>query len=106
MLLAVCLLWPGWVAEFQSEGPVGIGGMWPLSGPAAFFGKAADGPASLAVDEINEAGGPLVGGKPGKPALPPQGETRNARQGVAGGEGPGPRGKGDLSLSPRLLPGP
>jgi len=60
LLLAACLLWPGWVGAFQSEGTVRIGGMWPLSGPAAFFGKAAHGLASLAVDEINEAGGLVV----------------------------------------------
>src|SRR3989441_10618626 len=89
-LLAACLLWPGWVGAFQSEGTVRIGGMWPLSGPAAFFGKAAHGLASLAVDEINEAGGLAVGGKRGKLALPPRGEGRHAEPGLAGGEGPGP----------------
>jgi len=82
-LLAACLLWPGWVGAFQSEGTVRIGGMWPLSGPAAFFGKAAYGLASLAVDEINEAGGLVVEGKRVKLALHAQDEACNAEQGLA-----------------------
>lgn len=82
-LLAACLLWPGWVGAFQSEGTVRIGGMWPLSGPAAFFGKAAHGLASLAVDEINEAGGLVVDGKRVKLALHAQDEACNAEQGLA-----------------------
>jgi len=83
LLLAACLLWPGWVGAFQSEGTVRIGGMWPLSGPAAFFGKAAYGLASLAVDEINEAGGLVVDGKRVKLALHAQDEACNAEQGLA-----------------------
>ena len=83
LLLAACLLWPGWVGAFQSEGTVRIGGMWPLSGPAAFFGKAAYGLASLAVDEINEAGGLVVEGKRVKLALHAQDEACNAEQGLA-----------------------
>ena len=83
LLLAACLLWPGWVGAFQSEGTVRIGGMWPLSGPAAFFGKAAHGLASLAVDEINEAGGLVVEGKRVKLALHAQDEACNAEQGLA-----------------------
>ena len=82
-LLAACLLWPGWVGAFQSEGTVRIGGKWPLSGPAAFFGKAAYGLASLAVDEINEAGGLVVEGKRVKLALHAQDEACNAEQGLA-----------------------
>ena len=82
-LLAACLLWPGWGGAFQSEGTVRIGGMWPLSGPAAFFGKAAYGLASLAVDEINEAGGLVVEGKRVKLALHAQDEACNAEQGLA-----------------------
>ena len=82
-LLGACLLWPGWVGAFQSEGTVRIGGMWPLSGPAAFFGKAAHGLASLAVDEINEAGGLVVEGKRVKLALHAQDEACNAEQGLA-----------------------
>src|SRR2546425_5400054 len=100
LLLAACLLWPGWVGAFQSEGTVRIGGMWPLSGPAAFFGKAAYGLASLAVDEINEAGGLVVGGKRVKLPLPPQDEACNAQQGLAGGKRPAPRGKVIFSLRP------
>src|SRR5437879_12324519 len=83
LLLAACLLWPGWVGAFQGEGTVRIGGMWPLSGPAAFFGKAAHGLASLAVDEINEAGGLVVEGKRVKLALHAQDEACNAEQGLA-----------------------
>src|SRR5437867_12526639 len=82
-LLAACLLWPGWVGAFQSEGTVRIGGMWPLSAPAAFFGKAAYGLASLAVDEINEAGGLVVEGKRVRLALHAQGEACNAEEGLA-----------------------
>ena len=82
-LLAAFLLWPGWAVAFEGEGTVRIGGMWPLSGPASFFGKAAFGLASLAVDEINEAGGLVVGGKRVKLALYSQDEACVAEQGLA-----------------------
>src|SRR3989441_8768237 len=105
LLLAACLLWPGWVGAFQSEGTVRIGGMWPLSGPAAFFGKAAYGLASLAVDEINEAGGRVVDGKRVKLALHAQDEACNAEQGLAGVEGLATLGKVIISPGPRCPSG-
>src|SRR2546430_11382306 len=101
LLLAACLLGPGWVGAFQSEGTVRIGGMWPLSGPAAFFGKAAYGLASLAVDEINEAGGLVVDGKRVKLALHAQDEACNAEQGLAVGKRLATVDKGIFSLRPR-----
>jgi len=37
--------------------------MWALSGPAAYIGSSSNGLSSLAIDEINEAGGMLIEGK-------------------------------------------
>jgi branched-chain amino acid transport system substrate-binding protein len=76
-------LWPGVASAFQDEGTVRVGGLWALSGPAAFFGKASLGLATLAVDEINEAGGVLVGGKRVKLQLYPQDDACNPEQGLA-----------------------
>jgi branched-chain amino acid transport system substrate-binding protein len=60
-----------------------VGGMWALSGGAAFFGKAALGLATLAVDEINEAGGVKIGGKAVKLEMHPQDDACAAEQGLA-----------------------
>jgi branched-chain amino acid transport system substrate-binding protein len=54
---------PGHGEAFQEEGTLRIGGMWALSGPAAYIGSSSKGLAQLAVDEINEAGGVTVQGK-------------------------------------------
>jgi len=59
---ALALL-PGAGAAFQEEGTLRIGGMWALSGPAAYIGSSSRGLAQLAVDEINEAGGVSIQGK-------------------------------------------
>ena len=77
------LLIPASAPAFQSEGTLRIGGMWALSGGAAFFGKAALGLGTLAVDEINEAGGVMVGGKRVKLTMHPQDDACNAEQGLA-----------------------
>lgn len=61
--LVLALLIPGGAAAFQEEGTLRIGGMWALSGPAAYIGSSSKGQASLAVDEINEAGGVPAQGK-------------------------------------------
>lgn len=60
------VLSPGWVSAFQEEGTLRIGGMWALSGPAAYIGSSSNGLSSLAIDEINEAGGVAIQGKPVK----------------------------------------
>jgi branched-chain amino acid transport system substrate-binding protein len=83
VLLIALLTLPGGVVAFQSEGTLRIGGMWALSGGAAFFGKAALGLGTLAVDEINEAGGVTVGGKRVKLTMHAQDDACNAEQGLA-----------------------
>jgi len=65
---SVTLFWllgfaPGGAGAFQEEGTLRIGGMWALSGPAAYIGSSSKGLSALAVDEINEAGGVMVQGK-------------------------------------------
>ena len=63
LLSLLLVLSPGWVGAFQEEGTLRIGGMWALSGPAAYIGSSSNGLSSLAVDEINEAGGISIQGK-------------------------------------------
>jgi branched-chain amino acid transport system substrate-binding protein len=64
VILSVLLLFfPGGVSAFQEEGTLRIGGMWALSGPAAYIGSSSNGLSSLAIDEINEAGGIAIKGK-------------------------------------------
>ena len=82
-LLSVLLALPGWATAFQGEGTLRVGGMWALSGGAAFFGKAALGLGTLAVDEINEAGGVKIGGKAVKLTMHAQDDACNAEQGLA-----------------------
>jgi branched-chain amino acid transport system substrate-binding protein len=53
----------GGASAFQEEGTLRIGGMWALSGPAAYVGSSSNGLSSLAIDEINEAGGIEIKGK-------------------------------------------
>lgn len=60
--MALVLL-PSGVSAFQEEGTLRIGGMWALSGPAAYVGSSSNGLSSLAIDEINEAGGVEIKGK-------------------------------------------
>ncbi|MGH7389743.1 MAG: ABC transporter substrate-binding protein [Candidatus Rokuibacteriota bacterium] len=83
LVLGVLLAVPGGSLAFQEEGTLRIGGMWALSGGAAFFGKASLGLATLAVDEINEAGGVKIGGKAVKLTIHPQDDACNAEQGLA-----------------------
>jgi branched-chain amino acid transport system substrate-binding protein len=83
IVLSVLLALPGWAMAFQNEGTLRVGGMWALSGGAAFFGKAALGLGTLAVDEINEAGGVKIGGKAVKLTMHPQDDACNAEQGLA-----------------------
>jgi branched-chain amino acid transport system substrate-binding protein len=82
-LLVAALAMPGWALAFQNEGTLRIGGMWALSGGAAFFGKSSLGLATLAMDEINEAGGVKVDGKAVKLTLAAQDDACNAEQGLA-----------------------
>jgi branched-chain amino acid transport system substrate-binding protein len=83
ILLGVLLALPGWAVAFQDEGTLRIGGLWALSGGAAFFGKASLGLATLAVDEINEAGGVKIGGKAVRLTIHPQDDACTAEQGLA-----------------------
>ncbi|MGH7326032.1 MAG: ABC transporter substrate-binding protein [Candidatus Rokuibacteriota bacterium] len=83
ILLGLLLALPGWAAAFQEEGTLRVGGLWALSGGAAFFGKASVGLATLAIDEINEAGGVKVAGQAVKLTLHPQNDACNAEQGLA-----------------------
>jgi len=82
-LLVAVLALPGWALAFQNEGTLRIGGMWALSGGAAFFGKSSLGLATLAMDEINEAGGVKVDGKAVKLTMAAQDDACNAEQGLA-----------------------
>jgi branched-chain amino acid transport system substrate-binding protein len=83
ILIGVVLTWPGWAGAFQDEGTLRIGGTWALSGGAAFFGKSSLGLATLAIDEINEAGGVKIGGKAVKLAIYPQDDACTPEQGLA-----------------------
>jgi branched-chain amino acid transport system substrate-binding protein len=59
---AVCLV-ASPARGFQLEGTLRIGGMWATTGGVALTGKGALNLSRLAVEEINAAGGVLVGGK-------------------------------------------
>jgi len=63
LMCALALLVPAGAGAFQEEGTLRIGGMWALSGPAAYIGSSSKGQASLAADEVNEAGGVAIQGK-------------------------------------------
>ena len=82
-LVLAFVLVPVTAIAFQNEGTLRIGGMWALSGGAAFFGKSALGLATLAVDEINEAGGVTVDGKKVKLTISAQDDACTAEQGLA-----------------------
>jgi branched-chain amino acid transport system substrate-binding protein len=82
ILIGVLLALPGWAVAFQNEGTLRIGGMWALSGGGAFFGKSSLGLATLAADEINEAGGVKIAGKAVKITLYPQDDACVAEQGL------------------------
>lgn len=81
-LVSALLLWPAWAGAFQEEGTLRVGGMWALSGGAAFFGKASLGLANLAIDEINEAGGVKVGDKRVKLQMYAEDDACRAEQGL------------------------
>ena len=83
VLLGVLFVLPGWALAFQNEGTLRIGGMWALSGGAAFIDKSSLGLANLAIDEINEAGGVKIGDKAVKLTMHPQDDACNAEQGLA-----------------------
>jgi branched-chain amino acid transport system substrate-binding protein len=82
-LAVVLLLTPVTATGFQDEDTLRVGGMWALSGGAAFFGKSSMGLANLAIDEINEAGGVTIGGKRVKMTLHAQDDACTAEQGLA-----------------------
>jgi branched-chain amino acid transport system substrate-binding protein len=76
------LLVPAGAVAFQEEGTLRIGGMWALSGPAAYIGSSSKGLAQLAVDEINEAGGVVVQGKRVKLQLSTYDDACKAEEGL------------------------
>jgi branched-chain amino acid transport system substrate-binding protein len=57
------LLPPAGVKAFQDDGTLRIGAQWAMSTVVAVFGVNANALFSLAIDEINEAGGVKIGGK-------------------------------------------
>ncbi len=81
LVLALPVVPPG-VGAFQEEGTLRIGGMWALSGPAAYIGSSSKGLAQLAVDEINEAGGLLVQGKRVKMTIHTYDDACKAEEGL------------------------
>lgn len=82
VLASLLVFSPGGVAAFQEEGTLRIGGMWALSGPAAYIGSSSKGLASLAVDEINEAGGVAIQGKRVKLELHTYDDACKAEEGL------------------------
>ena len=83
VILSFLLALPGGAGAFENDGTLRIGGMWALSGGAAFFGKSSLGLANLAIDEINEAGGVKIGGKAVKLTMHAQDDACVAEQGLA-----------------------
>lgn len=81
LVLALPVVPPG-AGAFQEEGTLRIGGMWALSGPAAYIGSSSKGLAQLAVDEINEAGGLPVQGKRVKMTLHTYDDACKAEEGL------------------------
>jgi len=81
LVLALLVVPPG-AGAFQEEGTLRIGGMWALSGPAAYIGSSSKGLAQLAVDEINEAGGLLVQGKRVKMTIHTYDDACKAEEGL------------------------
>jgi len=71
------------VHSFQSENTLRIGGMWATTGGVALTGKGALNLSRLAVEEINAAGGVLVGSKRVQLELIAYDEACNAEQGLA-----------------------
>jgi branched-chain amino acid transport system substrate-binding protein len=68
---------------FQSENTLRIGAMWAITGGVALTGKGALNLSKLAVDEINSAGGVMVGGKPIKLELYAYDEACKEQEGMA-----------------------
>ncbi len=70
------------VHAFQSENTLRIGGMWATTGGVALTGNGALNLSRLAVEEINAAGGVVVGGKRVMLQLHAYDEACNAEQGL------------------------
>ncbi len=68
---------------FQSENTLRIGAMWAITGGVALTGKGALNLSKLAVNEINSAGGVMVGGKPVKLELYAYDEACKEQEGLA-----------------------
>ncbi len=74
---------PGSVRAFQEQGTLRIGAQWALSTVVGVFGVNANALFSLAVDEINEAGGVKIGGKAVKIDKKVYDDACNAEQGLS-----------------------
>jgi branched-chain amino acid transport system substrate-binding protein len=81
-LAALCLA-PAPAPAFQDEGTLRIGGLWALTGGVAITGKGALSLTTLAVEEVNAAGGVLIGGKRVKMQLYAHDEACKPEQGLA-----------------------
>jgi branched-chain amino acid transport system substrate-binding protein len=68
---------------FQSENTLRIGAMWAITGGVALTGKGALNLSRLAVEEINSAGGVMVGGKAVKLELFAYDEACKEQEGLA-----------------------
>lgn len=67
---------------FQEEGTLRLSSFWVMSGILASFGVNSNGLASLAIDEINEAGGVPIDGKRVKIAMKVYDDACKAEQGI------------------------
>lgn len=83
LTLAALSLAPAPAPAFQDEGTLRIGGLWALTGGVAITGKGALSLTTLAVEEVNAAGGVLIGGKRVKMQLYAHDEACKPEQGLA-----------------------
>jgi branched-chain amino acid transport system substrate-binding protein len=70
-------------SAFQSENTLRIGAMWAITGGVALTGKGALNLSKLTVDEINSAGGVMIGGIPVKLELYAYDEACKEQEGLA-----------------------
>ena len=83
VLSLLLLVPPGSVQAFQEEGTLRIGAQWAMSTVEGVFGINANALFSLAIDEINEAGGVKIGGKAVKIDKKVYDDACNAEQGLS-----------------------
>ena len=83
LVLLLLLGPPGSVRAFQDEGTLRVGAQWALSTVVSVFGVNANALFSLAIDEINEAGGVKIGGKAVRIDKKVYDDACNAEQGLS-----------------------